>query len=82
MKKENNSNEKTSKFNEPQALYQHYERNHEKELKIMDKQLTNAYKVIFVEKPTKFNLDTAENFWITKLKSKINIMRTFLPTFK
>ena len=69
-----NCNEKETKpISDEQALFEHYQKNHENEIKKMTMELPNAYNVIFVEKPSKYNLDTAEKFWIAKLKSKINI---------
>ena len=71
-----------NKKNDEQALYQHYEDYHPEEIKKIQNQLSKAYKIIFVEKPPTHKLDTAENFWIHKLKSKINIMKAQLPNYK
>ena len=78
----NNNNNKEKKKNDEQALYQHYENYHPEEIKKIQNQLSKAYKIIFVEKPPTHKLDTAENFWIHKLKSKINIMKAQLPNYK
>ena len=61
--------------------YQHYQIKHINEIKIMNKQLMKAYKIIFSEKPPKYKLDTAENFRILKLNSKINIIKSQLPNY-
>jgi ribosomal protein S2 len=73
----NNKLRKTEKYkeNDEQALYQHYQENHPEEFQRLKNKLSNAYKIILIERPPKHKLDTAENFWINKLKSKINIIR-------
>ena len=80
--------ENTAKINEQsdnkdeQALYTHYAKFHQDVLKKSNLQLPDAYKIICVEQSRKEKLDTAENFWITKLRAKIYISKTFLPYFK
>ena len=71
----------TEKLKDDQALFHHYATHHKTKL---EKQLNlaNAFRVIFLERPFLDNLDIAENFWISKLHAKINIMKTFLPTYK
>ena len=44
--------------------------------KIPDK-IENAYKIQFLEKPKKQNLDFAEHWWLNKTKAKINISNVF-----
>ena len=44
--------------------------------KIPDK-IENAYKIQFLEKPKKQNLDFAEQWWLNKTKAKINISNVF-----
>lgn len=67
------------------ALYLHYKTQHRG---IMDKierngmEMWRAYEVMFVERKEGTALNTAENFWISKLKAKINISRTYLPYYK
>ena len=67
---------------EKKALIIHYAKFHRKELLINKIQLSQAYKVTFLEQSNKIKLDIAENFWITRLKAKINISRTSLPFYK
>ena len=67
---------------EKKALIIHYTKFHRKELLINKIQLSEAYKVTFLEQSNKIKLDIAENFWITRLKAKINISRTSLPFYK
>ena len=55
---------------------------HRNELIIKKLKLPEAYKVTFLEQSHKTKLDISENFWITKLKAKINISRTVLPFYK
>ena len=45
-------------------------------------EIWKAYEVMFVEKKEGTALNTAENFWISKLNAKINISRTYLPYYK
>ena len=63
------------------ALYHHYQIKHKDEIKTIQNQITKAYKVIFIERPPKYKLDTAENFWIFKLNSKINVVKSQLPNY-
>ncbi len=62
-----------------QALYNHCYQLHQDQIKISRK-LSDAFKIVFIEKPTKFNLDAAEKFWIKKLNAKINIYKNPLPS--
>ena len=55
---------------------------HANEIKEMKNQLMKAYNIIFIERPPKYKLDTAENFWIFKLSSKINIIKSQLPNYQ
>ena len=77
-----NINTDNNQHKDDQALFHHFNKEHlniilQKRLKIWD-----AYQVIFLEKTTKHRLDSAESFWIDKLKATINIQRTFLPNYK
>ena len=67
-----------------QALFLHYAKKHDRVMWREGKtlKLAEAYEVVFLEKGLKNKLDTAENFWISQLKSEININKTFLPKFK
>ena len=78
--KDNCNEKETKSISDEKALFEHYQKNHENEIKKMTMELPNAYNMIFVEKPSKYNLDTAEKFWIAKLKSKINIIKLTMPT--
>ena len=44
--------------------------------------IAEAYDVIFLEPPPMNKLDVAEDFWMAKAGSTINIKRTFLPSIK
>ncbi len=63
-----------------QALYVlvHYMKKHPHKV---EEDLARAYEVAFLEQPKVDMLDTAENFWISRLKT-INIYKTFLPRYK
>ena len=64
--------------NDRAALRTHYFKKHSL---LNDLTLPQAYSVTFVDKPhNKGMLDTYESQWIQKLKAKININRTVLPT--
>ena len=65
--------------NDDQALFLHFLKKHKSDKFI---KISDAYKVWFVEKPSREKLDSAESFWITKLKATINIKKTFLPRLK
>ena len=75
----NSNQEQKNDLNEDQALFEHYKTNHPRTLVEINYELSKAYKIIFIEKPRKDNLDVAENYWIAKLKSKINIKRSNFP---
>lgn len=64
-----------------QALYAHYKKHHLAETR-NNLELSEAFGVIFLEKPSVNNLDVAENFWIGRTSASINIQRTFLPKYK
>ena len=64
--------------NDRAALRTHYSKKHSVS---GDLTLPQAYSVIFVDKPcNKAMLDMFESQWIQKLRAKININRTVLPT--
>ena len=79
QKEENNKDK--FEFKDEQALFVHYVKNHAEVIK-NNLELSDAYELIFIEEPKYRNLDICENYWIGKLKSKINIARTFLPKYK
>ena len=56
------------------ALIIHYKKRYKE--KIPEK-IVNAYKVQFLEKPKKENLDFTEQWWLKKTKAKINISNVF-----
>ena len=78
--KEKNNNETTKIISDEQALFDHYQTKHEENLKEIKMELAKAYYIIFVEKPSKYNLDIAEKFWMSKLQSTINVIKSNLPT--
>ena len=51
-------------------------------MKIKSPELSDIYNVTFLEQSNKSSLNLAENFWISKMNPKINIMKTFLPKYK
>ena len=73
-------------YNDGCALYLHYAKFHKdaiwngKDRSGME--ISDAYDVVFVKKVTGSSLNTAESFWITKLRAKININKTYLPIVK
>ena len=75
-------NNKKEKYNDEQALCNHYEKYHQEKLRKNNFKLSDAFYVYFVEKPPKEKLDIAENFWISRLKATINIAGTCLPRYK
>ena len=72
-------NTEETKFEDNQALVMHYKKKHGE---TKGKLLSDAYSVTLLEKPDKTKLDIAENFWIYKLNTTINISSTFLPKHK
>ena len=62
------------------ALFLHYKKKHSNLLS-RNMMLSEAYEVIFIEKPNFNNLDTRENFWIRRTNAAINLSRTFLPKY-
>ena len=81
MNQDQKSQDNQEKENDNQVLFKHYQKMHktiiEKKIKIWE-----AYSLIFVERPDRRELDTAESFWIDKTEAKINKARTALPCFK
>ena len=70
--------EKLKEDSDNGALFKHYKRHHQDaDLKTL--QLADAYGVMFIEQPTKRNLDIRESYWIAKLNASINIAKTILP---
>ena len=70
------------KNKDEQALVLHYKNNHKEKMKIKSPELSDIYNVTFLEQSNKSSLNLAENFWISKMNAKINIMKTFLPKYK
>ena len=64
------------------SLSVHYAKFHRDKLIKSKIKLADAYKVVFVEKSSKTKLDIAENFWVNRLRAKINIAKTILPMYK
>ena len=67
--------------NDDQALYAHYRKYHLANVE-NGLELSQAFRVIFVEQPLLANLDCAESFWIGKVPATINVQKTFLPPIK
>ena len=80
-RKHRNSNTIDDASNDDQALVTHYKKYHQ-EINLQGLDLWQAYRVIFVQKPSVENLDLAESMWIGKINAKINISKTFLPIHK
>ena len=72
---------KKFELKDEQALFTHYVKNHLDEAK-KNLRLSDAYEIIFIEEPKYKNLDITENYWIGKLRCKINIAKTYLPKYK
>ena len=65
------------------ALILHYMKCHKDMLNTKGNfTIAEAYDVIFLEEPPMNKLDVAEDFWMAKTGSTINIKRTFLPRVK
>jgi hypothetical protein len=65
------------------ALFLHYMKCHKDAIWNGDgMDIWEAFEVVFVERTTGARLDTAESFWISKLKARINVCGTFLPKIK
>ena len=79
--KEEEYNDKNGKRKDEQALFYHFIKKHNNII-TNNLKLTNAYEIIFLEKPQYTDLDIRENFWIGKLKSRINIARTIAPKYR
>ena len=75
------SNNKVEAWADRYALFLHYKKNHSNLLSLNSMKLSDAYEVVFIEKPNFTILDTRENFWIRKLNASINLSRTFLPKY-
>ena len=67
--------------NDNHALYDHYVKFHKKLINTK-LQLSDAFEVTFVERPSRVDLDYAENFWIERTDASINKAKTLLPKFK
>ena len=67
--------------NDNHALYDHYVKFHKKLINTK-LQLSDAFEVTFVERPSRVDLDYADNFWIKRTDANINKAKTLLPKFK
>ena len=72
---------KEDSLKDQNALFIHYRRYHPDKLHT-NLLLSEAYRVIFIEKTAASKLDIRENYWIGKLDAKINISKTYLPKYK
>ena len=81
MNQDQKSQDNQEKENDNQVLFKHYQKMHKTIIKKKIK-IWEAYSLIFVERPDRRELDTAESFWIDKTEAKINKARTALPCFK
>ena len=66
---------------EQNALFLHYVECHRPVEQGLPK-ISDAYRVIFLERPRPTNLDIRESFWVNKLDASINIMKTILPRYQ
>ena len=64
-----------------QALFLHYKNMHP-DATTQDLELSQAFRVIFIEKPPVDMLDVREDFWISRLNASINIKKSILPRYK
>ena len=81
--KETKESGKKIEHGDEKALVLHYMKYH-KDILNENKNFTiaEAYDVIFLEQPPMNKLDVAEDFWMAKAGSTINIKQTFLPSIK
>lgn len=81
--RENDRDTTESNFHKDnQALFVHYKKFHNDRLLSEQLELSSAYEVVFLEKPKLDDLNIRENYWIGRLKSRINIAKTYLPTYR
>ena len=81
MVKDKDKQEGTNTRNKDEcALFIHYVKYYPEFLQ-KTTEIWEAYGLIFVEKPAMKDLDYRENYWITRLNSKINIAKTYLPKY-
>ena len=71
---------KDERWREQNALFLHYKKNHPNLITI-NLTLSDAYQVVFLEKPHPSNLDIRESFCISLLKANISIAKTCLPKY-
>ena len=69
-------NKINEKENDDKALFWHYEKHH-KSVITSTTQLSDAYRVAFVERPSRSNLNVVENSCIERGYAKINKARTY-----
>ena len=79
---ENNAECISDEGRDDQALYMHYRIHHRNHLQKSAFALWDAFRVIFIEKPPIYLLDSKEDYWISKVNAGINIKNTILPRFK
>ena len=65
----------TNETGDEAALYLHYVKCHPDATNNLA--LSGAYRVFFLENPLMEFLDVSETFWVSKLRAKINKIRTF-----
>ena len=72
---------KDDRWKEQNALFLHYQLNH-RNIATQTLNLSEAYEVVFLEKPHPSKLDIRESWWISFLKANININKTCLPKYR
>ena len=77
---ENNAECISDEGRDDQALYMHYRIHHRNHLQKSAFALWDAFRVIFIEKPPIYLLDSKEDYWISKVNAGINIKNGVAPT--
>jgi hypothetical protein len=81
LKDTKDTGKEEDQWNDENALFLHYRKKHRSWL-TNNTRLSDAYKVVFIEKPNAKNLDVRESMWIGKVQATINIAKTYLPKYK
>ena len=69
------------KRGDEQALFKHYEKKHGNILNRKN-EISEAYRVVFLEKPGYGELDIKENYWIGRTGATINVAKTIAPKYR
>ena len=80
-RKEDLTNNNNNEQNDDKALFWHYLKYHKLVIS-KSLQIWSAYTLIFLERPSRNNLNVAENSWIELMQAGINKAETYIPKFK